>query len=147
MSQASGVDDEILSLPAGGGAVSSISPTFDVDLNTGTASSSIPLALPPGPQGLRPDLSLRYHSAAGDGPIGLGWTLSLPGITREMRANGKTVHTLLNVGVLHRISDGDPMDWRPEVDNFGQRIPSGAEGWRFVDTNDTMHWLGRSPAS
>jgi hypothetical protein len=72
MSRASGIDDEVLSLPAGGGAVSSISPTFDVDLNTGTASVSIPLELPPGPNGLRPDLSLRYHSGAGDGILGLG---------------------------------------------------------------------------
>src|SRR5258706_15696387 len=101
MAQASGVDQEILSLPAGGGAVSGIGPTFDVDLNTGTASSSIPLELPPGPNGVRPELTIRYHSGAGDGILGMGCTLSLPTITRERSAGALlTDYVIAGSGIL-----------------------------------------------
>jgi hypothetical protein len=142
MAQASGIDQEILSLPAGGGAVSGIGPTFDVDLNTGTASSSIPLELPPGPNGIRPELTIRYHSGAGDGILGMGWTLSLPTITREPRAGTQLpVYVLVGVGNLRRTG---PDVWRPEVDNLGNLIRHGFddEGWELIDTSDTVHSLG-----
>jgi hypothetical protein len=147
MAQASGIDQEILSLPGGGGAVSSIGPTFDVDLNTGTASSSIPLELPAGPNGLRPELLIRYHSGAGDGILGMGWTLSLPTITREPRANQQLhVYVLDSVGTLRRT---DVDTWRPEVDNLANLIRHGSDddGWLLIDTNDTVHSVGSTPKS
>lgn len=36
----------------------------------------IPLAIPPGPAGLQPDLSIAYSSRSGDGYLGVGWQLS-----------------------------------------------------------------------
>ncbi|HEV2733559.1 MAG TPA: SpvB/TcaC N-terminal domain-containing protein, partial [Longimicrobiaceae bacterium] len=49
----------------------------------GAAVYSIPLALPPGTAGLAPALSLAYSSAAGNGPLGVGWRLAgLSAITR-----------------------------------------------------------------
>jgi RHS repeat-associated protein len=48
-----------------------------VDGASGTATVSFPIAVPPGPGGLVPTLSLSYSSAQGDGPFGLGWNLQL----------------------------------------------------------------------
>ena len=76
MEATSGVDETVLALPKGGGAVQPIGTTFDVDLNTGTGSFTIPLELPTGPNAIRPELSLLYSSGAGDGIFGIGWTLS-----------------------------------------------------------------------
>lgn len=50
---------------------------------TGTGSLSVPIALSPGRGGFGPQLSLFYDSGAGNGPFGLGWHLSLPGIIRK----------------------------------------------------------------
>ena len=44
---------------------------------------SVPIATSPGRSGFGPQLSLSYNSGAGNGPFGLGWSLSLPSITRK----------------------------------------------------------------
>src|SRR2546429_4177104 len=44
---------------------------------------TVPIATSPGRSGFGPQLSLSYDSGAGNGPFGLGWSLSLPSITRK----------------------------------------------------------------
>ena len=44
---------------------------------------NVPVAISPGRSGFGPQLSLSYNSGAGNGPLGFGWSLSLPSITRK----------------------------------------------------------------
>ena len=73
----------VISLPSGGGAVSGLGEKFSADLFSGTGSFSVPITLPPGRHGLQPQLSLSYSTGNGNGPFGLGWASSLPGIARK----------------------------------------------------------------
>jgi hypothetical protein len=58
----------------------------------GAAVFNLPLWVPPGRNGMQPDLALSYDSRRGYGLLGVGWTLTgIPVITRSQR----------------RISDGD----------------------------------------
>src|SRR5512145_635966 len=72
-----------ISLPKGGGAIRGIGEKFAANPVTGTGSMSVPIATSPGRSGFGPQLSLSYDSGSGNGPFGLGWSLSLPGITRK----------------------------------------------------------------
>src|SRR5229473_6526640 len=72
-----------ISLPKGGGAIRGIGEKFAANPITGTGSLTVPIAVSPGRAGFGPQLSLTYDSGAGNGPFGLGWTLSLPSITRK----------------------------------------------------------------
>ncbi len=72
-----------LSLPKGGGAIRGIDEKFKANPATGTGSLSVPLALTPGRSGFGPQLSVDYDSSAGNGIFGMGWSLSLPSITRR----------------------------------------------------------------
>jgi RHS repeat-associated protein len=72
-----------ISLPTGGGAIRGIGEKFAANPVTGTGSMSVPLATSPGRFGFGPELALSYDSGAGNGPFGLGWSLSLPAITRK----------------------------------------------------------------
>jgi len=72
-----------VSLPKGGGAIKGIGEKFTTNPVTGTGSMSVPIAVSPGRGWFGPQLALRYDSGAGSGSFGLGWSLSLPSITRK----------------------------------------------------------------
>lgn len=73
----------VISLPKGGGALHGIGEKFSPDLHTGTGNFTIPITLPPGRNGFQPQLSLVYSTGTGNGPFGLGWNLSIPGVSRK----------------------------------------------------------------
>ena len=72
-----------ISLPKGGGAIRGMGDKFAANPVIGTGSVSVPLPTSPGRSGFGPQLSLAYDSGAGNGSFGLGWSLSLPSITRK----------------------------------------------------------------
>src|SRR5215470_5864726 len=72
-----------ISLPKGGGAIRGMGEKFAANPVTGTGAMTVPLATSPGRAGFGPQLALSYDSGAGNGPFGLGWSLSLPAITRK----------------------------------------------------------------
>jgi RHS repeat-associated protein len=149
MGKNSGVDDEVLSLPKGGGAVQGLGATFDTDLNTGTGSYNIPIELPAGPNGLKPQVSIRYQSAAGNGPFGVGWSLGLMSIARKIDGRipdyspGDDEFVLTGAEDLVQISPGQ---YRPVVDTMHWRIlrntPANPLGWELTDTQGTLYDLG-----
>ena len=53
--------------------------------STGDARLGYPLELPPGRNGMAPQLGLRYDSSAGDGWLGVGWDLATPSVSIETR--------------------------------------------------------------
>ncbi|NJP10190.1 MAG: hypothetical protein HC866_12505 [Leptolyngbyaceae cyanobacterium RU_5_1] len=72
-----------VSLPKGGGAIKGMGEKFAANPVTGTGSMSVPIATSPGRGGFGPQLSLSYDSGAGNGMFGMGWSLSVPSITRK----------------------------------------------------------------
>jgi len=72
-----------ISLPKGGGAIRGIGEKFAANPVTGTGSMTMPITTSSGRSGFGPQLALSYDSGAGNGPFGLGWSLSLPSITRK----------------------------------------------------------------
>ena len=83
MSNKSGTSSQVISLPKGGGALQGIGEKFSPDLFTGTGNFTVPIALPPGRNGFQPELNLVYSTGNGNGPFGLGWSLSIPGVSRK----------------------------------------------------------------
>jgi len=83
VSNKSGTSSQVISLPSGGGALQGIGETFAPDLHTGTGNFTVPIALPPGRNGFQPQLNLVYSTGNGNGSFGLGWDLSVPGVSRK----------------------------------------------------------------
>jgi hypothetical protein len=79
MSMGSGGTSEL----AAGGVYSN--PEAVTVSQTGSASFSYPIAVPPGRNGLQPNISLTYNSYSGNGWIGVGWELNLGSIKRSRR--------------------------------------------------------------
>ncbi len=80
---ANSASSDVITLPKGGGALHGIGEKFSPDLHTGTGNFTVPVALPPGRNGFQPQLNLVYSTGNGNGPFGLGWGLSIPGVSRK----------------------------------------------------------------
>lgn len=139
-------------LPKGGGAIRGMGEKFDVAPATGTGSMTVPIAVSPGRSGFGPQLSLSYDSAAGNGPFGLGWSLSLPAITRRTDkglptyrdTEGADVFILSGSEDLVPITGPDDLStapgfsirrYRPRIDGVHARI----ERWTR-STDGDVHW-------
>ena len=72
-----------ISLPKGGGAIRGIGEKFSANPVTGTGSFNVPIFTTPNRSDFYPQLALYYDSGAGNGPFGLGWSLSVPVISRK----------------------------------------------------------------
>jgi hypothetical protein len=83
MSNKSGIGDNVISLPQGGGAQQGMGETFSPDLFTGTGNFSVPIAVPAGRNGFQPQLGLGYSTGNGNSAFGMGWGISVPGIMRK----------------------------------------------------------------
>ena len=79
----SGLKPQVLKLPSGPGSINGLGESFEAQLNSGTASYSVPLALMPGRAGFLPDLALVYNGGYGNGPVGIGWRFSIAYIQRQ----------------------------------------------------------------
>jgi hypothetical protein len=44
---------------------------------------TVPIALLPGRNGFKPEINLVYSTGNGNGPVGLRWALSIPGVSRR----------------------------------------------------------------
>jgi hypothetical protein len=70
-------------LPKGGGAIRDIGEKFSANPATGSGSLSVPVFTSTGRGGFHPELALQYDTGKGNGPYGIGWSLSVPRITRK----------------------------------------------------------------
>src|SRR5882724_559890 len=113
---------QTIALPKGGGALHGIGEKFSPDLHTGTGNFTVPVALPPGRNGFQPQLSLVYSTGSGNGPFGLGWNLSIPGVSRKtskgvpLYDEGKDVFILSGAEDLVAIGEvGNATQFRPRT--------------------------------
>lgn len=156
-----------IALPKGGGAIRGIDEQFTVNPATGTASLTVPFRTSPSRSGFQPQFALSYDSGAGNGPFGLGWSLSVPAIRRRtdrglpryrddegsdtfvLSGAEDLVPALVQQGdtwqphVLERDVDGETyrvQRYRPRVEGPFARI----ERWKHAGTGD-VHWRSVTP--
>lgn len=85
MAKPSGVSEQILSLPKGGGDVRGLGEKFTPDPHTGSGTYTVPIAAPEGRRGLTPSLTLSYSTGVGNGSFGLGWSAAPPAVRRKTK--------------------------------------------------------------
>ncbi|NOU13041.1 MAG: hypothetical protein HOO92_03590 [Methylococcaceae bacterium] len=121
MSNKSGTSSQIISLPQGGGAQQGIGEKFSPDLHTGTGNFTVPIALPSGRNGFQPLLSLGYSTGNGNGPFGLGWNLSIPGVMRKTSDGLPRYDDTQDTFVLSGAEDLVAVEQLPDITRYQPR--------------------------
>ncbi len=118
--------------PGGGDVMGSTAGSFTVN-ESGAATYTIPLTLPPGTAGMAPELALAYSSMGGNGLLGIGWTL------KGLSSISRTGATLAQDGLV----DGVDFDGLDRLVLDGERLmvvsgTYGAAGSEYRTEQDTF---------
>ncbi len=145
---------DIIALPQGGGALHGLGETFSPDLHTGTANFQIPFALPPGRNGFQPQFALSYSSGQANGPFGLGWQLSIPGVSRKTAQGIPIYDDTRDTFILSGQEDLVPIGqaapnvtrYRPKTEGAFARIDhdtsAGNNYWRVQNKDGLVSYYG-----
>lgn len=134
--------------------------------NMGNANLGYPIFLPPGRNGIQPQLSIGYNSGGGNGWLGLGWSMQIPSIMIETRWGvpryNPTLETetyLLNgqqlTPLAHRdvpIARTPNKQFYPRVEgSFSRVIRHGTNPtnywWEVTDKSGVRYFYGGTPAT
>jgi RHS repeat-associated protein len=155
---AKAASSDFIVLPKGGGALHGIGEKFAPDLHTGTGNFTIPITLPSGRSGFQPELNLVYSTGNGNGPFGLGWTLSIPGVSRKTSKGVPRYDDAKDVFILSGAEDlvllpHDPQDpvgvtnYRPRTEGLFARIQrhldAGNDYWEVRSKNGLLSLYGK----
>ena len=149
----SGTKPSVISLPKGAGSIEGLGESFQPQLNTGSSSYGVSIAVPPGRAGLQPKVHLGYNSNLGNSFMGLGWSFEVPCIRRQTD-KGFPSYTagdtfLFGGEELVPLSNPDH-DWRCEnetgferlrqIDTNGDSVP---DAWEVTDRDGVRHIYGQ----
>jgi RHS repeat-associated protein len=154
-----------ISLPKGGGAIQGIGEKFLANEFTGTSSLSFPI-FTSSCRNFEPQLSTEYSSGAGNGVFGLGWSISIPNISRKTskgipQYNESDTFLISNAEDLVSVIDSNRtetinniqykvMAYRPRLEGLFAQIEqwveeqNGDSYWRVIDTNNVTSIFGKT---
>ena len=119
----------------------------------GAATISLPLEFPEGINGMTPHLSLEYNSQAGNGIMGLGW--SLGGMSKISRVPYTFLHNDENHSVTFSTNDQFSLDgnilkkgryggvdcFYPELYDYSIVLPQD-DGFKVLKKDGTVYYYG-----
>lgn len=145
----------IAAVPDHPGTDSGYTPVETGVSDTGAAQISIPIVVAPGTAGMQPKLSINYSSQGGNGPLGVGFSLS--GLSAISRVGRTVAQDGVKGGVNFDANDRFALDgqrlvlvsgtwgvagseYRTEVESFSQITAIGQQG------NAPSKWLVKTKA-
>ena len=123
--------------------------SFQPDLFTGRATTSIPIAVPPGRKGMQPNLALSYSSSARNGWVGVGWSLDVGYIERSTKKgvpkyDATDTFTFMFQGVASDLVLTSGAIYRAKDEGLFLRFENkGLSGWEVRDKSGTRYLLLR----
>ncbi len=135
----------------------------EAGVSGGAATYSVPINIPPGRQGMQPAVSLSYNSRAGNGTLGMGWSLSAGSsisrcpstIAQDGFTKGVTYgatdrlcldgQRLIKVGGSGALTDywTSGSQYRTEIDSFALVTLNGVSGAQSNGCSNTFTVRGK----
>jgi RHS repeat-associated protein len=124
----------------------------DIDELSGTYSFQVPIIVPPGRNGVQPQLALQYSSQPQSevSEVGYGWSLSIPSIERINRrgTNNMFTDTYFVSSLSGELASTSATTYKAKVENGGFLTYSfTGNTWMATDTVGTVYKFGTSTYS
>jgi RHS repeat-associated protein len=130
-------------------------PTVDAFQYTGAATGKIPIIVPPGRNGVQPNLAITYNSYMKNGWIGVGWGLDMGFVQRSTK---RGVDYLADDFIVNNGGAVSELVIRSDWGNnfYGARIEGAftkyyfnpaTEGWEAAAKDGTRYFYGTTAAS
>jgi len=128
---------------------------LSVDPATGTATVSIPINVPAGRSGIKPEVNLSYNSSLPNGIAGVGWSLEFGKITRSTKKgvpkyDSTDQFILMQSGSRQELVDisGNSTEFRPELEGAFMKIELiNSDYWLVTDKKGIKYYFGRGPST
>lgn len=129
------------------------SATPEVDTQTGALKYGYKLTLPPGRNGVQPELSLNYSSndSSNINAFGYGWDISIPTISRVNKSGTNALYTSTKFtssldGELVQV--GSTTSYKPRVENGSFRTYTfNNNAWAVVEKSGTTYSFGSTTSA
>jgi len=137
-------------LPDRPGSVRGLGSSATIAAPSAQVEYSVPIDVPT-TAGVAPSVGLRYRGDLGNGPVGIGWSLSTSVIRRSVRAGVPRFDDSDELeiegvasGRLFRIADGT---YRVEGAGNTVRVIRAGNRWVVLDANGSVHHCGATEGS
>jgi RHS repeat-associated protein len=140
----SGVEPQVISLPKGPGSIEGLGESFEPQLNTGTSTYRVKIAVSPGVNKQQPEVSLEYNSGYGNSVAGIGWELSIPYIQRRTDKGlpdytDNDRFTYSRSGEIVPLADGS---YRLKVEGQFMKFQRSGDSWVAGEKNGAKLFFG-----
>ena len=117
----------------------------------GSVRHVIPIIIPPGRNGIQPELVLTYDNSLKNGPLGIGWKLQLGEIRRQTKWGvqyDKDDYIAEIDGTSVELVKISANEYRAKIEgDFNRYFNRGSTGWEVIKRDGTRYFFGRSSAS
>ncbi len=124
----------------------------NVEPFTGSASTAVPIEVPPGRAGIQPNLMLTYNSSGGYGMFGVGWNMDIGAIERSTKKgvpkyDNSDQYVLMMGGSQELVFDPATNRYYSEVEGAFNKIERVGDNWVITDKKGTKYHFGQTHAS
>ncbi len=123
--------------------------SFQADLFTGRAQTSVPIFVPPGRKNVQPNLNLSYSSSGGNSWLGIGWGLDLGFIQRSVKRgvpkyDSTDTYVFSYQGVSSELVSVTTNEYRAKDEALFLKFvfDSTNNKWTVTDKSGTQHTFG-----
>ena len=125
--------------------------SFQADLFTGRAQTSVPIFVPPGRKNVQPSLNMSYSSSAGSSWLGVGWALDLGFIQRDIKSgvpkyDNTDTFVFSFQGVYSELVEIATNEYRAVDEALFLKFTfdPATNSWTVIDKSGTKHFFGSS---
>ena len=136
-------------MPKGPGSIEGLGESFEPQLNTGTATYRVKIAVSPGVNKQQPEIALEYNSGYGNSALGIGWALNTDYIQRQTD-KGLPAYVDADTFIYSKSGELIPIGggiYRLKIEGLFIKFKKNGDAWEAWEKDGTKLYFGTTAAN